>query len=105
MQSSDSKNYFYIIGIIAICIILYATRQILAPFVIAFMIAYALDPLVDKLEEWKLPRTMAIVFFLLLIQFGLRNSLDKKLLLHPHCLKGTQVPLPCICNLHLLVRL
>ena len=67
MQSSDSKNYFYIIGIIAICIILYATRQILAPFVIAFIIAYALDPLVDKLEEWKLPRTMAIVFFLLFI--------------------------------------
>ncbi len=67
MQSSDSKNYFYIIGIIAFCIILYATRQILAPFVIAFIIAYALDPLVDKLEEWKLPRTMAIVFFLLSI--------------------------------------
>jgi predicted PurR-regulated permease PerM len=67
MQSSDSKNYFYIIGIIAICIILYATRQILAPFVVAFIIAYALDPLVDKLEEWKLPRTMAIVFFILFI--------------------------------------
>ncbi len=67
MQSSDSKNYFYIIGIIAFCIILYATRQIIAPFVIAFIIAYALDPLVDKLEEWKLPRTMAIVFFLLSI--------------------------------------
>lgn len=67
MQSSDNKNYFYIIGIIVFCIILYATRQILAPFVIAFIIAYALDPLVDKLEEWKLPRTMAIVFFLLSI--------------------------------------
>ena len=67
MQSNNSKNYFYIIGIIAFCIIVYTMRHILAPFVIAFIIAYALDPLVDKLEEWKLPRTMAIVFFLLSI--------------------------------------
>ncbi len=67
MKSSDSKNYFYIIGTILFCVILYATRQILAPFLIAFIIAYALGPLVDKMEDWKLPRTMAIVFFLLSI--------------------------------------
>ena len=67
MQPSSSKNYFYLIGIIVFCIVLYSTRQIITPFLIAFIIAYALDPLVDKLEKWRLPRTTAIIFFLLFI--------------------------------------
>lgn len=67
MTHHDNKKYLYIIGIILFCVVLYMVRQIIAPFAIAFIIAYALDPLVDKLETWKLPRTAAIVFFLLTI--------------------------------------
>ena len=65
MRMADNKNFIYLIGTIVFCIVLYTTRYIIAPFIIAFIIAYALDPLVDKLEEWKLSRTTAIVFFLL----------------------------------------
>ena len=67
MRMADNKNFIYLIGTIVFCIVLYTTRYIIAPFIIAFIIAYALDPLVDKLEELKLPRTTAIVFFLLSI--------------------------------------
>lgn len=68
MSTSNSKNYFYLIGFIAFCAVIYSTRYILVPFLISFAIAYALDPLVDKLETWKLPRIMAIwVFFLMIL--------------------------------------
>lgn len=69
----NHKNYIYFILAIASLAILYAARYIITPFAIAFIIAYALDPLVDKLETWKLPRTAAILFFLLflIIMFSL----------------------------------
>ncbi len=67
MKTPNNKNAIYLLGFVAFCFLLYLTRHIIAPFAIAFIIAYALDPLVDKLEEWKLPRTVAIVFFLLFI--------------------------------------
>lgn len=41
--------------------LLYASRQILTPFLLAFFFAYMLDPLVRGLERCRLPRTAAIV--------------------------------------------
>ncbi len=38
--------------------IAYELRDVLAPFVLAFIVAYALDPLVDLLERIKLPRPL-----------------------------------------------
>lgn len=67
MTPPDNTKYLYIIAAILFCVALYAARHVIAPFAIAFIIAYALDPLVDKLETWKLPRAAAIVFFLLFI--------------------------------------
>lgn len=33
---------------------------LLAPFVLAFVLAFILDPLVDRLERWRLPRPLAV---------------------------------------------
>ncbi len=67
MKNPSNKNLFFYLGFIIFCLLLYSTRYILAPFLISFLIAYALDPLVDKLESWKLPRTTAIILFFLFI--------------------------------------
>jgi predicted PurR-regulated permease PerM len=42
----------------------YALRGVLTPLFAAFLIAYVLDPVVDKLEERKIPRVLAIVILL-----------------------------------------
>ena len=52
----------------------YWTRAILLPFVAGFAIAYFLDPVADKLEEWRIPRGIAAaaiiaVFFLVIFGF------------------------------------
>lgn len=45
---------------------LYLARRVVTPFFIAFALAYLLDPLVDRLEKWKLSRTTAVVVLLFL---------------------------------------
>jgi len=42
----------------------YALRGVLTPLFAAFLIAYVLDPVVDKLEARKIPRALAIVILL-----------------------------------------
>jgi len=53
-------------GVIAGLILLYLAREVITPFFVAFILAYILDPLVDRLERFKLPRPIAIIFLLLL---------------------------------------
>ncbi|NIQ01470.1 MAG: AI-2E family transporter [Nitrospinaceae bacterium] len=47
-------------------ILLYFVRRVMTPFFIAFALAYLLDPLVDRLEKWKLSRTMGVILLLIL---------------------------------------
>jgi predicted PurR-regulated permease PerM len=55
--------------ILLICVVLYVLGPVLTPFVVAAIFAYLFDPLVDRLQRWKLNRTWAttIVFLVLLI--------------------------------------
>ena len=39
---------------------LYGLREVLTPIFLAFTIAYILDPVVDRLEAWRIPRGAAI---------------------------------------------
>lgn len=62
--------------ILALGAVLYWLRGVLTPIFLAFAIAYVLDPVVDRLEAWKLPRGVAIfvvlgVFFLGVAGFAL----------------------------------
>ena len=45
-------------------LLLYALRAVFTPVFFGFLIAYLLDPLVDRLEEWRLPRGLAITVIL-----------------------------------------
>ncbi len=44
--------------------VLYLLREVLTPIFLAFTIAYLLDPLVDRLEKWRIPRGAAIAIVL-----------------------------------------
>ena len=50
----------------AVLVFLYLARRVMTPFFIAFALAYLLDPLVDKMEDWKLSRTPAVILLLTL---------------------------------------
>ncbi len=65
-----------LLGILLFGAVLYWLRGVLTPIFLAFAIAYVLDPVVDKLETWKLPRPAAIfvvvgTFFLAVATFAL----------------------------------
>jgi predicted PurR-regulated permease PerM len=47
-------------------VFLYLARRVMTPFFIAFALAYLLDPLVDKMEKWKLSRAPAVILLLAL---------------------------------------
>ena len=42
-----------------------ALGTLLAPFILAFVLAYILDPLVDRLQRWRIPRSLAVLLLAL----------------------------------------
>ena len=74
MNQENNKNLFFIsfAVIMAACVALYFSRRVVAPFFIAFALAYLLDPLVDRMASLKLSRTLSVLvlmlaFFLLVL--------------------------------------
>ena len=61
-----NKNLFLISVIIFlfVCILLYFSRRVVAPFFIAFALAYLMDPLVDKMVRKCVSRTGALLFLM-----------------------------------------
>jgi predicted PurR-regulated permease PerM len=82
MSQKNNKNLFYIsfVVILGACVVLYFSRRVVAPFFIAFALAYLLDPLVDRLASFKLSRTLSVLL-LMLIFFSL--ALGSVILLVP----------------------
>lgn len=65
-----------VVSTVVALIFLYFVRRVVTPFFFAFALAYLLDPLVDRLETWKLKRTPAVLvlmvsFFVVVILAGL----------------------------------
>jgi predicted PurR-regulated permease PerM len=48
-------------GIALAFVLVYLLRGVLVPLFFAFLLAYALDPFVDRLERWKVPRTVGVL--------------------------------------------
>ena len=72
METDNHRVIFFSLATIVIGILFYLSRRVLTPFMIAFTLAYLIDPLVDWLEERKLSRTLAVVslmgaFFLIFL--------------------------------------
>ena len=76
MNQDKNKNLFLIFLLLffALCFLLYFSHRVITPFLIAFALAYLMDPLVDKAESKGVPRTGAVIFimavlFLLVVFF------------------------------------
>ncbi|VXC06194.1 Putative permease often clustered with de novo purine synthesis [Pseudomonas sp. 8BK] len=63
----DSHRWIWIVGALLLCGLLYLLAPILSPFLIGVLLAYMGDPLVDRLERWKLSRTWGVVVVFALI--------------------------------------
>jgi predicted PurR-regulated permease PerM len=58
------RGVYIAVAILIVGYIVYWLRDILTPILLAFIIAYLLDPLVDRLEAWRVPRPAGIVIVL-----------------------------------------
>ncbi len=64
---TESRSWIVLAGLTATGVLLYLLSPVLTPFLAAAVLAYLGDPLVDRLEAWKLPRSLAVaVVFLVL---------------------------------------
>ena len=64
---TDSNKWFWLSIILASGFLIYLLAPVLTPFLIAATLAYVGDPLVDRLETYKIPRTLAVsIVFLVL---------------------------------------
>ena len=71
MNQEKNKNLLFVslAVTLGVCIALYFSRRVVAPFFIAFALAYLMDPLVDRLAAFKLSRTLSVLFLMLTFFF------------------------------------
>lgn len=57
------KNYFLFIavGVLTGCALFYFLAPVLMPFFIGVLLAYLINPLVEKLQSWHLPRLLSVI--------------------------------------------
>jgi predicted PurR-regulated permease PerM len=58
------REFYVALGIAVAGYLLYTLSSVLTPLLLAFAIAYVLDPLIDRLEAAKIPRPLAIALVL-----------------------------------------
>lgn len=58
---TDIRRWYWIGLFLLLCAFLYLLHPILTPFLVAMVLAYLADPLVDRLEAWGLSRTLGVV--------------------------------------------
>jgi predicted PurR-regulated permease PerM len=58
------RGVYVVVAILCVGFVIYWLRGILTPILLAFVIAYVLDPLVDRLEAWRVPRVAGIAIVL-----------------------------------------
>lgn len=61
---TDSKKWFLFVCLLLCAWLIFLLRPILMPFLAAFLFAYLLDPIVDRIEHWRLSRTGAVAIVL-----------------------------------------
>ncbi|NOX43325.1 MAG: AI-2E family transporter [Gammaproteobacteria bacterium] len=64
---NESQKWLLLIGLSIIGMLLYLLAPVLTPFLIAALFAYMGDPLVDRLESYKLPRSIAVTVVFIVI--------------------------------------
>jgi sporulation integral membrane protein YtvI len=66
-KNNCKKTVIITLGIVLLLYFIFISRDILLPFVIAMTIAYMLDPVVDRLEKWKIPRAISIILLIFIL--------------------------------------
>ncbi|WP_455204523.1 AI-2E family transporter [Kaarinaea lacus] len=64
---NDSTKWMLLAGVAASGLLVYFLAPVLSPFLTAALLAYLGDPVVDRLEERRLPRTIAVVIVFITI--------------------------------------
>lgn len=67
MQSKINKQWYVLALVVLTGYMVYLLSPILTPFAVGALFAYLFDPLADKLEEWKLNRTLSVTVVFLVI--------------------------------------
>jgi predicted PurR-regulated permease PerM len=73
MSDKLPRWLLWIGGIVLVWMFIYGIRGALLPFVLGLAIAYLLDPAVDRLEKFKLPRWLATTLTLVLFFAGISS--------------------------------
>lgn len=58
---STAQKVWTLVIVIIVAVLIHYLRPVLVPFFASFILAYLGNPLVDRLERWKLPRTLAVL--------------------------------------------
>jgi predicted PurR-regulated permease PerM len=67
MQNKINKQWYVLALVVLTGYLVYLLSPILTPFAVGALFAYLFDPLADKLEEWKLNRTLSVTVVFLVI--------------------------------------
>lgn len=67
MKQSWQNRVIFTGSILFLLVIGYLLRDVLTPFLFAFIIAYVLNPVVERLERWKISRGLAIAIILIFL--------------------------------------
>lgn len=68
---TQSTRWFWLAIAVISAVLLYFLAPILLPFITGALLAYLGDPLVDRLEKWKISRTLSVVVVFLVIFFAM----------------------------------
>ncbi len=63
----DSNRWYFMAVFLLLGFFIWVLSPILTPFAISALIAYLFDPFADKLESWKLSRTLSVVVVFLVM--------------------------------------
>ncbi|MCF6318184.1 MAG: AI-2E family transporter [Proteobacteria bacterium] len=66
LEKVSNQWYFLVVGVLT-AYLFYLLSPILTPFAVGALLAYLFDPLADKLESWKLNRSLAVTIVFLVI--------------------------------------
>jgi len=64
MITTDSQKWLALALVVSLGWLLYLLTPILTPFLVAALLAYLFDPLVNRLQQLKVPRTIAVALVL-----------------------------------------
>ncbi|MFT3857059.1 MAG: AI-2E family transporter [Aquabacterium sp.] len=65
--SSSLKPLWLALGLAAVCVVLWWHAAILAPFILSLLLAYGLEPIVERMVRWRMPRALAVSLCLIMV--------------------------------------